>query len=256
MLYALENLLAAALRSALPGEVKVATGPSDEVPPQGEERVEVGASRLEVTLAGEDPLTVREAAFLFHVQRWSADGTTRDFTLPADVRGELTEVEAPAGHPMQRGQDYLVDGTTLRFYRPPAAGTDAVVATLRTGAARGFHERRPCLLRLSLRAWAADLARADELLDRALAVVLTRGADLGTLEAAHLGGGVRMRLQRAAMLLENFERGRVQAGSRQAPRSTALLRVQGELELMVAQGPAPADSRIEHIHYKGTVLPG
>lgn len=255
MLSALENLLAAALRSTLPGEVKVATGPSDEVPPEGEERVEVGASRLEVTLAGEDPLTVREPAFLFHVQRWSADGATRDFTLPADVRGELTEVEAPAGHPLRRGQDYLVDGATLRFYRPPAAGPEAVVATLRTGAARGFHERRPCLLRLTLRAWAAELARADELLDRALTVALTQGVDLGTLEAGHLGSGVRMRLQRAAMLLEGFERCRVREGTRQAPRSTALLRVQGELELMVAQGAAPAASDIQRLDYTGTVIP-
>lgn len=257
MLYALENLLANALRPLLPAGVKITTGPSDEVPPAGEVRLEVGVSRLEVSLAGEDPLAVREPAFQFLVQRWSADGTTRDFTLPADAKGELFEVESPAGYPLRRGQDYEVDGETVRFYRAPAAGANAVVATVRTGPATGFHERRPGLLRLSLRAWAADLPRTDTLLDQALAVVLTRCAGGGTLEASQLGdSGVRLRLLRPAVMLEGIERGRVQVESRWAPRATALLRLQGEMELTVAVGDPQPESRIESIVYTGEVLPG
>jgi hypothetical protein len=220
-----------------------------------EEQVVLEASRVEVLLGGEDPLAAREPAFLSRLQRWSADGATRDFTLPAGVTGEFFEVESPPGHPLRRGEDYEVSGATLRFYRPPAAGAQAVVATLRTGAAEGFHERRPCRLRLGVTAWAADYPRADELLEKALAVVLARCSEAGTLEAQHLGGGVRMRLVRPSVLLESLERSRVQSGTRHAPRSSALLRLQGELELTVALGTPPAESRIEEIRYTGTVRP-
>lgn len=255
MLYALENLLAAAVAPVLPEGVKVVTGPTHKVPPAKEEQVVLEASRAEVLMGEEDPLAVREPAFLSRLQRWSADGTTRDFTLPADVTGEFLEVEAPPGHPLRRGEDYEVNGPTLRFYRAPAAGEQAVVATLRTGPAEGFHERRPCRLRLGVTAWAADYPRADELLEKALSVVLARCSDVGTLEAANLGAGVRMRLVRPSVLLESLERARVQVGNRYAPKSTALLRLQGELELTVALGTPPPESRIEEIRYTGTVRP-
>ena len=144
MLYALENLLSAALEEALPDGVKIIPGPPTAVPAAGEERVEVTASKLDISLTGEDPLAAREPAFFSGLQRWDADGTARDFTLPASLHGDIAEVEAPAGHLLSRGQDYQVDGTTLRLYVPPAKGKGAVVALVRTGPAQGFHERRPC----------------------------------------------------------------------------------------------------------------
>ncbi|WP_224241983.1 hypothetical protein [Hyalangium gracile] len=256
MLYALENLLAAALDEAFPDDVKVSPGAPTTTPAAGEQRVEVTVSKLDVLPAGEDPLAAREPAFFSSVQRWDADGTTRDFTLPAGVEGEVTEVESPAGRMLSRGQDYQVDGTTLRFYRPPAKGKGTVVATLRTGAASGFHERRPCQLRLTLAAWAPKLEDADALLDKALAVVLTRCAGLGTLESEHLeDSGVRMRLRQPKVLLEGFERTRTQVRTRWAPRAAAHLRVLAELELTVATGAPEPQSRIEKILYQATVLP-
>jgi hypothetical protein len=256
MLYALENLLAAALDEALPDDVKVTPGAPTSTPTAGEQRVEVTASKLDVSLTGAEPLAAREPAFFSSVQRWDADGTTRDFTLPTGVEGEVTEVESPPGHSLSRGQDYQVDGRTVRMFRPPAKGKGAVVATVRTGPARGFHERRPCQIRLTLAAWAPKLEDADALLDQALVVVLTRCAELGTLESEHLGdSGVRMRLRQPTVVLEGFERTRTQVRTRWAPRAAAHLRVNAELELTVAVGAPEPETRIEQIHYRAAVLP-
>jgi hypothetical protein len=255
MLYALENLLAAALDKALPDDVKVTPGAPTATPAAGEERVEVTASKMEVSLAGADPLAPRGPAFFSSVQRWDADGTARDFTLPTGVEGEVTEVQSPAGHPLSLGQDYQVDGRIIRLYRPPAKGKGVVVATVRTGPARGFHERRPCQIKLTVAAWAPKLEDADALLDQSLAVVLPLCAELGTVDSEHLGaGGVRMRLLHPTVFLEGFERTRTQVRTRWAPRAAALLRMDAELELTVAVGEPEPQTRIEQIRYRGAVL--
>ncbi len=255
MLYVLENLLVALLEDALPASVKVLPGPHAGIPPATEKRVEVTAGRLDVALTGDDPLAVREPAFFTQVQRWDADGTARDFTLPASVKGEIIEVESPAGRSLARGQDYQVEEGTVRLYGVPAKGKGAVVATVRTGPAEGFQERRPCQLRLTVSAWGPKVEDADKLLDQALAVVLARCAGLGTLEAEHLGSsGVRLRLRQPTVLLEGFERTRTQVRTRWAPRASALLRLSGELELSIAVGTPQPEKRIEEIRYRGTVM--
>ncbi len=255
MLYALENLLADAVDAALPDTVKVVPGPFTGVPAATDQRVEVTVSKLDITLVGQEPLAAREPAFFSSLQRWDADGTKKDFTLPASVQGEVVEVESPAGHPLSRGQDYQLDGTTLRLYVAPAKGKGAVVATVRTGPAQGFHERRPCRLQLTIAAWAPKVETADKLLDQSLAVVLAQCAQLGTLEAEYLGNsGVRMRLHRPSVLLEGFERTRTVVRTRWAPRAAATLRLDAELELTVAVGTPEPVTRIEQIGYRGSVL--
>lgn len=254
MLYALENLLVAGLRQALPEGVALAAGPSIGLPAADEKRVEVTAAKLELTLAEPEPLAVREPAFLGRMQRWPADGEVRDFTLPGGVAGEVVEVESPAGHPLARGQDYQVEGRTLHFYLPPSAGEGAVVAWVRAGPSPGFQERRPCRVRLVLAALAAKVEDADALLDQALEVALESSVGMATLEAAHFTqGGVRMRLRQPSLLLEGMERTAVQVEARWVARSAALLRLQGELELSVAAGTPEPERRIEQIRYRGAV---
>lgn len=251
MLYAIENLLAPVLRAALPSTVQVVVGPPADPPARKLERVEISASGLEVKLDEADPLAPRGPAFMKRVHRWSADGTAPSFTLPPTITGEVFEVESPPGHPVQRGEDYEVDGTTLRFYRPPAAAVIAVVATLRMGAATGFQECRPCRAQLTLTAWAAELSRTDQLLDLALAAMWLRCVDLETLEAQNLTrGGVRLRLLKPALVLEGIERTRVLSTPRWIPRALARLRLHAELELSVAVGDPKLESRIEQIRYR------
>lgn len=250
MLYALESKLVAALPEALPEGVQVRAGPSAGPPEEGVQRVEVSASRLEVPDLKEDAPPGREPAHLTHLQHWSADGEARDFTLPAEVPGEILEVESPPGRLMRLGQDYQLDGTTVRFFSPPAAAADAVVATVRQGRARGFLERRPCQARLTVTSWATDFPRADELLDRALAAVLTRCVELETLEATHLGAsGVRLRLLEPAVTLVGLERAWHPVGTRLVPSAVATLRLEARLELSVAVGSLPPEGRIQELRY-------
>ncbi|HSP77181.1 MAG TPA: hypothetical protein VLQ93_01535 [Myxococcaceae bacterium] len=255
MLYALENLLADALTAALPKKVKVRAGPGYTVPNKGLECVDVAAWGVESLLPeGEESEAGREPAFLTRQQQWDADGEVRDFTLPEGVEGEVLEVESPPGHPARRGEHFQVEGRTLRFYRPPAAGKGVVVATLHTGPAAGSHERRPCQGRLTVVAWADGFPRTDELLDQALAVVLRTSVDTGAQEARHLGEGVRLRLLSPTVALESVERTQEKATRRLAPRAEARLRLRGHLELTVAVGPAEPASRIEELRYTGNIL--
>jgi hypothetical protein len=256
MLDVLEEFLADVLQGALQAGVKVRTGPRLAVPAKDQECVDVAAWGVEAPLAAEeDGAEAREPSFFTRVHRWDADGQARDFVLPQGEPGEVLEVESPPGHPRRREDDYRVEGGTVRFYRAPAAGQGAVVATLRTGPAEGFHERRPCHGRLTLAAWAAELPRADELLERALAAVLVACVDLGTLEARHLeASGVRMRLLAPVLALEAVERTRVEASRRLAPKAEARLRLRGQLELTVAVGAEQPRSRIQSLRYTATVL--
>jgi hypothetical protein len=251
MLYALENQLATALRRVLPQAVQVVVGPPAGPPAATTERVDIVAFGLSVELPQGDPFSLREPAFLTHVQHWSADGATRDFTLPPEVSGEIVEVESPPNHPAKRGEQYMLDGGVVRFYQPPAQATDAVVATVRLGDAQGYQERRPCQAQLTVASWAADFPRVDELLEQALAVVLPGTLEPGTLEAAHLGSSdVRLRMLQPAVLLLGIDRMRTQVGTRWAPSAVARLRLQGQLELSVAIGTPEAVSRIQEIRYK------
>jgi hypothetical protein len=257
MLYALEALITTALKTALPSHVEVREGPAAQVPPEAQECVDVVAWGVEFSAPqaeGGQPVTGREPAFFTRTHRWSADGTARDFSLPAEVEGEVLEVESPPGYPIPR-EDYQVEGRTLHFYQPPAAGAEAVVATLKTGPATGYHERRPCQGRLTVVAWAADFPRTDALLDQALATVLRACVDTGSQESQHMGEGVRLRLLTPTVMLEAMERMQVQAPGRWAPKAEARLRLHGFLDLTVAVGPEKPSSRIQELRYKGTVLP-
>jgi hypothetical protein len=253
MLYALENLLVPALRATLPAAVGVAVGPPVEVPPASGERVDLIAADLRVKVNPSEPLEAREPTFLFQVQKWGADGTIKDFALPSEAKGEVFEVESPPGHPVRRGEDYAVDGKTLRFYRPPAAAATAVTATLRTGPATGFQERRPCTAQLSITTWGTDFPRTDHLLDQALSVVLATCVGLGTLEAQGLEAGIRMRLLRPALVLEQIDRSQFKAGEKWAPRAVARLRLEADLELVVALGTPEPEGIMEKIAYHADV---
>jgi hypothetical protein len=250
MLPTLESRLATALSGALPQGVQVETGPQAAPPAEGVERVAVSASRLEV-LEPKEPQDApgREPSHLTQVQRWSADGAARDFTLPESVQGDIVEVESPPGHLARLGEDYQLDGDTVAFFQPPAAGTE-VVATVRQGRARGYVERRPCRVRLHVESWAADFARADALLERALAAVLAASLDLGIQEAPGLGSsGVRLRLLEPALALTGLERERQLAGTRAVPHALATLRLDAQLETTVALGAAEPEGRIQDLRY-------
>ncbi|HLT35999.1 MAG TPA: hypothetical protein VK034_06930, partial [Enhygromyxa sp.] len=132
MLVALENHLIAAVDAALPNEVTTVAGPW--LPVAGG-AVVVHARALSLAPPGEDPPT-DDPAHQLDVVDWPADGDQLDFEIPANLDGELIEVEAPPQVTVARGDAWYLDDRTIRFYRAPALGDPGVRARLRGAAAR------------------------------------------------------------------------------------------------------------------------
>ncbi|WPB72656.1 hypothetical protein KYC5002_26745 [Archangium violaceum] len=251
MLAAIEHHFLTALDAALADTVYLKTGPSTGPSPSMTELVEVFASRLEPSRLEGDSLTEgREPAFLTQVQRWTADGTTSDFEVPADVWGDVIEVQSPPGQPASRGDDYALEGRRVRFFRPP---TGEVVAILRGGPARGFQAKQLAEVSLSIVVWGGTIERTDELFGEVLAAALAATVGLGHFEAGlPANSGVRLRLLRPVAALTGITRGREKLGRKQLVCASAKLLLRGELEQTVALGTAEAQGLIEKIEYSRT----
>lgn len=249
MLVAIESYFHDALRAAVPDTVEVTTGPSRGPGAEALPRVEVSASQLKLELPqGEDLTAAREAAFFTHVQRWPSDGTRVDFLLPEKLPGQVVEVESPPGRPLRRGDDYTVEGRTVRCYRPPAAADVGVVAIVRGARAAGFLERRRCEVTLVTRAWGEDAHAADALLAGVLPAALIASGDLGNLDAGFPeDSGVRLRLLRPVVSLVALSRGLEQEGDARAFRAQAEFLVRGELEQLVTLGEPEPEGLIREV---------
>ncbi|WP_408890275.1 hypothetical protein ACJ2CR_04860 [Myxococcus faecalis] len=248
MLLAIESYFHDALRAAIPETVEVATGPSRGPSVEMEALVEVIASRMKLTLPEGDDLTaLRQPSYFAQVHRWAGNGTRKDFTLPANATGQVVEVESPPGRPLRRGDDYVVEESTLRLYRAPAVASEAVVAYLRGTRAEGFLERRRCELRLSVRAWVKSPGNAAPLLSRALAAALAASADLGNLEDEDTEAetsGVRLRLLQPQATLVEVHRTLELQGDIPYHRAQANFLVRGELEQLVSLGTPESEGII------------
>lgn len=245
MLRALEQYLLVPIDAALPPAIGVHVGPFYVDPswPNNQRSLVIHARKLSVLDPPPDDSRDGEA-FLFETITWAANGVTTNFTLPA-LQGTTYEVEAPPGQPVTRGDDYLVDGSVIRFYRPPAAANPGVLARVRTAAAHGYVRRRPCAITLEITSYGVDMALADEAFAIALQVALaqlTRVPRLAMPVAA--GATVLLRVLEPRTTLVSIERTLLAT----KPRVVAgVLRVEGELDAIVASGaPAPV-SIIESI---------
>jgi hypothetical protein len=242
MLVSVETFFHDALLSSLPRDVTVSTGPSLGPTPDVTRLVEVIAPGLKLALPEAEDLTARrEPAFHFGVHRWKGDGEQLDFVLPEDAVGQVVEVESPPGYPLRRGDEYTVEGRTVRCYRPPAQADIAVVARLRGAPAAGFLERAPCDIPLVLRAWGQEHGAADRLLSSALSVVLIAASGMGNLDDSEADdSGVRIRLLRPAVALTGLTRGAELLQDQRFFRAQAEFLIRGELEQLIAVGePEP-----------------
>ncbi len=254
MLASVETFFHDVLLSSLPDGVTVSTGPSAG-PAAGVARLlEVVAPSLKLALPESTDLTARrEPAFQFGEHHWKASGKQRDFVLPASSAGQVVEVESPPGYPLRRGDDYEVEGRTVRCYRPPAQADVAVVARLRGAPASGFLERAPCDIPLLLRAWSEEHGAADALLASALSTVLIAAAGMGNLEdAASDGAGVRIRLLRPTVVLLGMARGAERLHEKQYFRAQAEFLIRGELEQLVAVGTPQPTGVIREVRPEST----
>jgi hypothetical protein len=150
---------------------------------------------------------------------------------------------------MRHGDDYLLSGRTVRFYRPPPAGPKFVAISLSVEPATGFQERRTCTAEVAIAAWAKPVERADELLRSALGAALVAAVAPTTVEAPQADPRVRLRLMRPTVVLQGVARESARVGSRTFFKVTASCLVRGELELTVALGAAETPRTIREIIY-------
>lgn len=249
MLVAIESYFHDALLAAVPDTVDVVTGPSRGPGPEATLRVEVSASSLKLELPpGDDLAATREPAFFTQAQRWKTDGAKVDFVVPEQLGGQVVEVESPPGRSLRRGDDYTLDGRTVRLFRPPAAAEVGVVAFVRGARAAGFLERRRCEVSLSTRAWGQDAHAADTLLASVLPTTLVASSDLGNLDAGLPDdSGVRLRLLRPVVSLVGIIRGVEQVGDAVHYRAQADFLLRGELEQLVTLGEPEPEGIIREV---------
>ena len=235
MLRSLEAFLAPAIDAALPGAVSVVTGAYD---PSDNGDVVIHARSLGVEPPPRDS-EGDDGAHLIEIATWTTDGNVQDLVIPPAQTGELLDVEAPPGKLATAGDDYFVDDRTIRFYRPPAAGTPGVRARLRGPDAAGWSRRRRCTIELDISSWARDMDDADDRLDIAMQVALSQLVDIPILEVGQAGGTeVWLRVISPRVWLTGMRREFDESANLCVAHAEIELR--GELDVLVASGaPAP-----------------
>jgi hypothetical protein len=258
LLALLENRLHGAVSEAVNKAVQVDCGPTLGPASDAEQVVEVAVRELKATIpsSGEEAIARRERARLSRTHTWDASGKQRNFTLPEDVRGEVAEVEAPPGHPVTTGDDYFLEGRTVRFYRPPAKGTPGVSATLHGDPSIGYSESHPCRILANLTVWAKTIKDADEILTRSFNAILAAFVDIGNISSPQDDSGVSLRLLKPVAVPDSIERSREKIGRSLFYRATAQIAVFGELELTVALGAEKPEAIIEEIEYQTQPVKG
>lgn len=243
MLNALELLLEAPLRAALPAGTGLAFAAAEHAPADRLPQLALfaaGLSRVAPAPGGEAEIA-REAAYARATLQLAAHPSNpKLFPLPPDATGTVAEVESPVGHLLPQADAWVVDAEGLRLLSVPAS---APVATLRGGPVRGYVERWPAQAELRLSAWAPSSAAASDLLGRGLSALLAAfvGLDLVTLRAAPEAGGLTVRLLRPVARLQDLGRGSETVLAAEWQRCTARVLVMGELEQTLALGsPDPA----------------
>lgn len=248
MLRALEQYLQPLVDAVFPPAVEVLRGPFQVAAawPPARRVVNVHALRLDVLEV--PPLReVDGPAFTFQTATWPINGVVSSFALPpALTTGQLVEVEAPVGRLAKPGDDYYVEGTTIRFFVAPA-GPGQARARVRTAAAAGYARRSPAKITLDLNVYTRDLTTAEPLLEDTLHVTLVQlhhAPYFAHQDAAGLGVSVRFSDFRAHVLYLE----RQHTGIETVVACVARLELVGELDVMIPAGvPAPAGI-IEQLH--------
>lgn len=221
LLNTLEILLASAAQTRAPSGVKVATGALTHSATSTARCIALSVVDLVGGEAERGRPRARTDVLL------SSDGKKRDFVLPD---GELLEVEVPPGRFAWRGEDYELDGNTLRFYTAPLSGN--VRAALGGGPVKGVSLSMPAELRFRVETWATDPLVAETMLLGAVAGVieLLESAEILAFGDTSLGG----RLLKPKVSLDKLDR----MVDGKGKRSMADLRAKGTLELEIRRPEA------------------
>jgi hypothetical protein len=198
----------------------------------------------------------RDAARLVRHLTLNPDATGRVFAIPSDSFYDkvdlLAEVSAD-GRLLRAGDDYLLDGLTIRCLHPPGAPLAARVLGV---PATGYTERGAAEVRLVLRSWGPSggtpgqqAAAADTALTRGIAALLiaVAGRDIADLVADE-GAGLEIRILKPCARLCRVARPLQHSDATDTPCAEAVLTISGDLELTLARGSAPEpDGTIQRV---------
>ncbi len=215
--------------------------------------ITVNAHRLQFPPpATDDVVLSRAPACPIRTQQFTADGTTAEFRVDVGIGGEILEVESPPGRTLRIGDDYSLEGSAIKLFRPPppAAAVVAMVA-VRGTPMRGYVLKRLCQIELSVTVSAGDRKLAESWLNQVLASTLAAAVDLGNIAAPMPEDlGVRLRLLHPECELAGIERSVEQAAGKVRWIGLARFAVRGILEESVAVGSAAPQGIIQRIEYR------
>lgn len=252
MLRALELYLSPFVAAELPADVELVRGPFLVENPWAADRRVVGIHALRLDPHElPPPQTADRPAFTFQAATWPIAPGIASFTLPPALVGELFEVEAPVGYLVKPGDDYYLDGTTIRFFHAPT-GPGQVLARVRASAAAGHARRGAATLTLDVSAYGRDPATADPLFETVTQVVLTRLAGAPYLALSSVAGlDTLVRFVDFRAHVRYIER--KLSGYENVVVCTTRVELVGELDVVVATGAAAPVDRIAEIEGELTV---
>lgn len=241
MLSALELYLLPLVDAALPAAVEVVRGPFVVAPPWPANRQVVCLHAVQLTVQDvPPPRTNDRPASSFQLTTWPINGVNSSFTLPPAMVGVIAEVEAPVGYLATPGEDYYLDGSTIRFFHAPT-GPGLVRARVQVAAAAGRARRSPGVITVDVSSHSRSIDTAEPNFGGALQQVLVeleRAPYLELPPVAGLGTSVRFRDFRSHLL--SIER--LHSGYENVVSCIARLELVGELDVLVAIGaPEPVD---------------
>lgn len=255
MLGLLEEKCYQAVNSACDDTIEVVNGPDRKPKGSVKKMVNVSVSGLQTRhpTGRDEVLTARGGSRLGNVHLSDSTGKETDFEVPDTLSGEISEVEAPPGHPATSGDDYVIDDRTVRFYRPPQKGTPGVAVYLRGDKARGYRDVHPCRIEVVLTAWAQSTEEADDLFGPAFSALLSVFVALPIIRTGPDTIGVALRLLKPVAVPGSITRTLTEINGTDFHRVTAVINVLGDLEVVVALGQAQPESIIESIDYQSRI---
>ncbi|MEM7158039.1 MAG: hypothetical protein AAF799_34680 [Myxococcota bacterium] len=257
MLRPLEDLIIPPIDAVMPVSVSVLRGPYVVAPPwPNSQRIISVYGRAIRTI---EPTPSRDddgPSFIINEETWDTDGIVDTFVLPPEATGSIFEVESPPGFPMRRGDDYLVDGDTIRFYRAPDVGAPGVLARLQAEATHGYTRRRPCIMELDIDIYGRFYEEVDLMLGASTQISLAAMARAPrfTFPPA-TDTTVLMRIIEARASVASLERAAITIDAAPVFHAAIRLEIDGQLDLVVANGRPVDTSLIESIEGTVEVVP-
>ncbi|MCP4162120.1 MAG: hypothetical protein GY760_18765 [Deltaproteobacteria bacterium] len=222
-------------------------------PGQGTKKfVRICVSGLESlsSLSGEEILAAREQSNLCEMFYFDTTGKKQDFELPADIEGDVTEIEVPLGFTVKPGDDYFIEGNTLKFYHAPKEAKKGVAVFFKGEKAKGYIENNTYKINIRLDACCKELSDADAVFSKSLNTLMASFVDMGTIRSEEDETGVKYRILKPVIHLKTIERKSEGIKKTISYSITSDIILLCQLETSIALGKELPGSIIEKIQYQ------